>query len=659
MSAKNKLTKSSPNPSAGPDAISPKTRSWSYPSLYWMIPLLLTAITYFASIQNGFVNFDDELYITLNHRITQLNAESIRIMFSTFLGGNYHPLTEFSYAIDYAISGQHDPSIYHGMNYLYHLINTALVFVFIRQLSRGHVEVAAWVSLLFGIHPMHVESVAWISERKDVLYSLFCLLSLIQYMRFKERRENKFLGFSVFFFLLSCLCKSMAVTLPLLLILIDYYWNEEPISTKTVLNKIPYLLISLTFGILAIQSQKAQGYLADYSFSILEKIAISCYSLCFYLFKSIIPINLSCLHPMPLHGLSWPYYASLMIIPLLGWILWRYRSQGRYWVFGLFFFLISMSLVLQFISFGAAVVAERYTYMPYLGLFFALAMFLDHLSTREKSKHWQSSIRLSMLGLCILFAFISFQRSKVWKDGESLWRDCVAQYPNTAGYAWYGLGNILKDKLDKPELRQPDENAPSKEEILHAYEQAIRINESFPNYYINGSAARSSFGDKAGAFLWQNKAIQLDPSNAINYFNRAIIHTDLKQNEKALQDYTEAIRLKNDYWEAYFNRALLYQKLQQDELALKDYLVVQKLNPGYFFTFKNRGDVFYHLGKYEEAIQEYNKALALDPKHSNTIKNRGAAKLALKRHEEACTDFEAAMNLGDAEGKDAFMHLCQ
>lgn len=632
-------------------------------SAYWyvLLPLILTALTHANGIQNGFVNFDDELYILLNTRITALTSASVQTFFTTYLGGNYHPLTELSNAIDYAIAGKHDATTYHLFNYLYHLVNTVLVFLFIKKLSKGNLPVAAAVACLFGIHPMHVESVAWISERKDVLYSLFFLLSLNMYLSFKENGRNLYWLLSLLFFVLSCLSKSMAVTLPLVLLLLDYYLSDDRLAWKAVMNKMPFFVVSLVFGIVALKSQQAQGYIADYHFSILQKFFIACYSVSFYILKLIVPVNLSCLHPLPVKGLNMWYYLSVLVLPAVYWLVLKAGQYRKLLVFGLLFFLSTLVLVLQFINIGAAVVSERYTYIPYLGLFFIIAIFFSDIAEgRIKSLEGMKGMVKPFFAIVLLvFAWLSYQRNTVWKDGESLWRDCTAQYPETADYAWYGLGNILKEKYDRPDAQMNGQPKPSKEEILQAYDNAIRINPDFPNYYLNGSSARSAFGDKAGAMKQLDKAIQLDPRNASCFYNRGVIETELNQHEASVRDYSKAIELNPGYWQAWFNRAITYKNLNKPELAIIDYQKVMVLNPGYVFTYNNLGNIYFNLGRFDDAIRQYNTALRYDAKQSNTYKNRGAAKLALQRKAEACADFEISMKMGDPEGKDAFMHVCQ
>lgn len=636
----------------------PKTISTFW---FWLLPLVLTAITHFNGIQNSFVNFDDELYILLNTRITYLGFASIETFFTSYLGGNYHPLTELSNAIDYAIAGKHDATTYHLFNYIYHLINTFLVFVFIKKLSKGNLPVAFGVACLFGIHPMHVESVAWISERKDVLYSLFFLLSLNTYLTFRENGGKLYWIISLLFFVLSCLSKSMAVTLPLLLILVDYYLSEDKLSRKLVFDKIPFFVVSLVFGIIALKSQQAQGYIANFQFPILQKFVIACYAISFYFLKLICPVNLSCLHPLPAKGLGTWYYLSLLTIPALYMLVWKAGRYRKLILFGLLFFLSTLILVLQFINIGAAFASERYTYIPYLGLFFVLVMLLyDIYQGRIEALRQMKGLVIPLAFMVLLiFSWLSYQRNLVWKDGESLWRDCTSQYPETADYAWYGLGNVLKEKYDRPDSMMNGQPKPSKEEILQAYENAIRINPDFPNYYLNGSSARSAFGDKAGALKQLDKAIQLDPRNASCFYNRGVIETELNRHEVAVSDYSKAIELNPTYWQAWFNRAIAYNNLNKPKEAETDYRKVMELNPGYVFAYNNLGNIYFNMGRFDDAIQQYNTALRYDSKQSNTYKNRGAAKLALQRKAEACADFEISMKMGDAEGKDAFMHVCQ
>ena len=212
----------------------------------------MTAIVYYPSLNNGFINWDDNEYVGANMNIRSISWENIKDNFTSPYYGNYIPFTTLTYAVEYRLA-KLNPRAYHATNLILHLFNCMLVFWFI-YLFCGKEYVALIVALLFGIHPLHVESVAWVSERKDVLYSFFFLSSLISYTRYLKEKKVSYWSLSLLLFAASCLSKPMAVTLPLVLFLIDYLLHQK-VEIKTLLLKIPFISISLIFGIISLLTQ--------------------------------------------------------------------------------------------------------------------------------------------------------------------------------------------------------------------------------------------------------------------------------------------------------------------------------------------------------------------------------------------------------------------
>ena len=237
-----------PRPARAP---TPARKNW----LLWLgAILLLTYFIYQPSLDNGFTNWDDDYYVTQNALVAH---PTLKALVTEPAGGNYHPLTMASLALNYAISGAHAAS-YHWLNLFLHLANTALVFLFVRKLTGGRLWTTVVTALFFGIHPMHVESVAWIAERKDVLYALFYLLGLIAYLRYLDGRRWPWLIPTWVAFVLSVASKPAAVVFPITLLAIDYF-KRRPYLHRLVLEKIPFLLVSIAGGLLTLYAQKSVG----------------------------------------------------------------------------------------------------------------------------------------------------------------------------------------------------------------------------------------------------------------------------------------------------------------------------------------------------------------------------------------------------------------
>ena len=277
-----------------------KTKKWQK----YLLPgiLLLTFIIYLPSLNNDFIiNWDDAGYIHENEPIKKINSENIKIIFTQFYKGNYHPLTTLFYAVEYSLVGE-SPFLYHLNNLVFHLLNVLLLYIFIKKIS-GKTIVAAFCALFFGIHPMHVESVAWISERKDVLYTFFFFFSLIMYLKYldNDSRKKWHYWLSIFLFILSLLSKSAAVSLPLVLLLIDYYYKRKLNIKTIIIEKIPYFILSIIFGLVAIASQNETGAIQNLTplYSIFDRFFIVSYATLIYLIKFFLPVKLSAMYAYP------------------------------------------------------------------------------------------------------------------------------------------------------------------------------------------------------------------------------------------------------------------------------------------------------------------------------------------------------------------------
>src|SRR6266571_3392951 len=277
----------------------PRERSFKRTVLFLAVTLVLTVLSFSPSLDNGFTNWDDPGYVLENYSIRDLSQKNVANVFTSYLQGNYHPLTVLSYAVEYKFF-QLDPKIYHITNLLLHVLNTTFVFWLIRLLT-GRLETAAITAVLFGIHPLHVESVAWISERKDVLFSLFYLGSLISYVLSLTKVQDRvrYLIMSLVLFILSLLSKGVAVTLPLVLLLIDYYFKRT-FTKKIFIEKIPFFLLSIGFGVIAILAQKSEGAIQTMTtYPFYDRLLIASYGIVTYLFKIFVPQQLSAFYPYP------------------------------------------------------------------------------------------------------------------------------------------------------------------------------------------------------------------------------------------------------------------------------------------------------------------------------------------------------------------------
>jgi Tfp pilus assembly protein PilF len=598
----------------------PRTASWRIWA-FAVVVAVATVVCYLPSLRNGFTNWDDDLYVTRNPVIRELTPATLRRMATEPVAFNYHPLTVLSLALDYARSGL-DPGPYHATNLLLHVLNSLLVFAFALRLSKGRAEAALLVGLLFALHPMHVESVAWVAERKDVLYTFFLMLALLAYLRYVERpdrRRGMFVA-SLACSALSLLAKPAAVAVPLLLLAIDYY-ERRSWTRWVLLEKLPFLALAVVFALVTLRIQSA--FISVGGLEALrapDKLLVASYGLVTYLVKALVPAHLSAVHPYPPFGNGWPaaYLAAPVIVAaLVATVVWAHR-RTRVVPFGAMFFVASLLPVLQIVSAGTAVVAERYTYVPYIGLFFILAMGYEALLarwTRRPSLPVPARVggvspaprvvglRVVAGGFVAVMAIVCVQRIAVWHDSGTLWSDVIAKYPS---------------------------HGPA---------------------YISRGVYRMSVGDDAAALDDLDRSVELAPKNYLGPFNRGLLHQRIGAIDAAIADYGLAIQANPSKPDPYANRAGLLSGQHRHDEAIRDYDRVVEIEAGNPDALLNRAAAYYLAGRYEQALPDYDRALAIDPSRGDGHFFRAMALYRLGRFEPALESFGKAIALRPSQGE--------
>ena len=535
-----------------------------------LLPVLaVTFILFIPGLKNGFTNWDDVLYVTQNQLLKSMDAEGLKAIFTTPVVSNYHPLTILSLALNYQVSAL-DPLSYHLTSMVLHVINTGLVFWFIWLLSSGNRWISAFVALVFGIHPMHVESVAWVSERKDLLYTLFYLAAMIVYIRYIKTKQIKYLMWVTLLGVLSLLSKPAAIVLPLSLLALDYYMKRNW-SWAWVTEKLPLLLASGIFAYvtMAIQAKRAVASVELYGIG--ERICFAGYGLIWYLVKAIVPYPLSALHPFPEHLQVWHYGATALAVA--GLVFLALKVRNRNYLFGFGFYIINLVLVLQLVSIGNAVVAERYSYVPYIGLFFMLAMEI-HAGFKGVLFKYKNVIAGLAAVWLVTLAVITWQRIPVWNNSQSLWENVLKQYPDSKR-AWTNKGLDLYDQQKWPEV------------IEHL-----------------------------------TKALELDPeySDALEWRSRAYLEN--REPEKAMQDAIALQKRFPDKEAALFLMARCQDATDQTDAAMVSYNRLISMFPGKSEYFNNRGVIYFNkLQNFPEAKKDFEEAIRIQPDNGSYYLN--------------------------------------
>jgi protein O-mannosyl-transferase len=691
-----------------------KQKSASFNKAYILIPLFLTIIVYSGSLSNGWIkNWDDGGYVTEHNdndflsasKIHNLTGDDLSNVFTKFYKGNYHPLTTLFYAFEYKAVGD-SPFLYHLINLIIHLINVYLVFIFLKLLTK-RVEIAAIAAALFGIHPMHVESVAWISELKDVMYTFFFLLSMIQYYYYYTRKEKKkkYYLISVILFFLSMLSKSAAVTLPVVLLLVDYYIGRKW-SWKMLYEKIPFFLISFAFGITAIISQNSAGAIQDIDplFSIPERLFLACGATLTYIWKFFVPVGMTAMYPYPDRTggfLPLFFYAAPVAICIIVYLIYFSRKFNRDIIFGSLFFIISISLVLQLLPVGGALMADRYTYVPYIGFFLIIGK--GYVFSQEDPSGFAKKIKMIYPAILIIGTIIlsvmSFQRIQTWKDGKILFTDVIAKYPNlpfaysNRGYFNFSFGEEYYADVYK-KAGYIDVKSMAYDSALADYNKCVTNDTTFHRGYSNRGVLLYNLAEnarKAGlisspakldsikslntrsyriggktissqamldsiyslAVVDFTKALRYSSDNTDAMIGRANTYSTLDSFKLALPDYNDYIKLKPDDIKAYLWRGTAYYKLENYDLAFEDFNTCIKKdpkNPDAYSFYLWRGISYYQKKDYKSAIVDFDQSLKLKPKQSEPYSWRGLANYGLKNLEEAVSDYSSAiaMNPQDA-----------
>jgi tetratricopeptide (TPR) repeat protein len=474
--------------------------------------VLLTLVSLYPTVKNGFVNWDDAPYVIENEAITHLTPVHVARIFSTFYVGAYVPLTALSFAIEFHFFGL-DPRVFHVTNLILHLINCLLVFFLVFRLGGG--RAAAFITaLLFGVHPLHVESVAWITERKDLLYGLFFLTAGLAYLAYAVRRNLSAYVAALLLFILACLAKPTAAVFPFILLTFDFFLKRR-FRTGSFLEKVPFFLVSGAAVVTAYLAQRSTGAFASGSAAGLPVTLFrSANYLFFYLFKTVLPLKLSCLYPEP----RW-WFAPFIVAGLTVLVIWSLR-RTRVIAFGGLFLLVGLSPMLQLVRVGQPL-ADRYAYLALIGPFFIGGHYLAQVFRRTG---WPARIigTAALVSILAVLAFLSNRQARVWKDGITLWSSAIANYPGQP-LAYNNRGNAYCYQGDN-------------RRALSDYDRAVAIRPDYADAYNNRGNAWRGLNEYDRALADYTQALRFDPRLADAYYNRAVVRFLKKDYAAVLRD---------------------------------------------------------------------------------------------------------------------------
>jgi len=641
-----------------------------------------TFVLYLPAIQNGFVLWDDDQFIYQNIYIRAINPAFLKWAVSDFTTfGNWMPLTWISFAIDYALWGL-NPAGYHLTGILLHSANSFLVVLFSksildaddtlwnRRLFLGQREqhiiyTAALTGLLFGIHPIHVEPAVWAADRRDLLCGIFFLLSLLYYGRHAAYCHNaaipsrKLFYFRRTDYLMTLLCyllalssKSMAITLPLLFILMDWYPFRRIRSSKDLLSviseKIPFVSIGLFVGVIAYFGQKAAGAFAfGTSVPLTERILVAPRSVVLYLVKMVYPVGLLPFYPYPdkVSPGHYEFWAPVLIIFLVMSAALLAVKKRPWLMFLCGFYILTLIPVMGIIQIGEHAMADRYVYLSSISVCLFAGMAVAWVWGRAgdigTGGIWGKSVLIAGVFLvCAFLARATFSQIRIWKDSIELWSTVIHHEPSRVPGAYHNRAMAY-------------EKAGKTEQALADYTTAISLKPQSSYTYMHRGMLLQKLGQFGPAMEDFNTAISLDPGAADTYIARGRAFKNNGQIERAIEDFNRGIKIAPEGYAAFNDRGMAYQVLGRPDVALGDFTKAVSLNPFCTEAYVNRGIAYEQLGQRERAMEDYTSAIRADSSFANAYNNRGLLFQRKGLLKEALGDLNTAIMLNPS-GFEAF-----
>ena len=615
--------------------------------IVYIVLAFITLVVYWQVNQYDFINLDDNMYVTSNIHIQSVRTlEGILWSFSTKYFGLWNPLVWLSFIFDYQIHGLNAGG-YHLTNLILHIMTTLLLFWLFNRMT-GAIWKSAFVAGLFALHPLHVESVAWIAERKDVLSGFFWMLTLCLYVYYTEKPLMRRYLLVLLSFACALMSKPMVVTLPVVMILLDYWPLDRLQSRKIVTNmpeiisvsankekkkkkikkealmknistprvqklsepkiagiiplwqlweKIPLFFLSAVLAAITLFHQ--QPPVKRFLFPLDSRLANALVSFVSYLEKTFWPHNMAIFYPFPAQiPAEQVVGASLLILVISVAVIVMMKRQPYLFV-GFLWYAITIAPVIGIIQISDYAMADHYHYLPSIGIVIMLTWGIPHLIKNVETR--KKILFPAGIAILAILSVLTWQQCGYWKNSITLFSHAL---------------KVTKD-----------------------------------NYLVfdNRGAAYASLGQYQQAIEDYNKAIRSKPDDSLAYNNRGAAYANLGQYQQAIENYNKAIILKPDYVEAYNNRGTAYANLGRYQQAIEDYNEANRLNSDDADLFYNRGTAYAKLGQYQRAIEDYNEAIILKPDNAGAYINRGLAYFIQGNSSLGCSDAQKACELGDCK----------
>ena len=562
----------------------------------WICLVLLLAVlaVYSQVATHAFINFDDPIYVTENSHVRSgLTWDGVAWAFTTFHDSNWFPITWLSHMLDVQLFGV-DSGWHHLISVFLHALSTLLLFIILRRMT-GARWPSALVALIFAIHPLHVESVAWIAERKDVLSTLFWMLALLAYSDYVARRTRARYLLTLVVFCLGLMAKPMLVTLPVVLILIDFWPLRRGLQ---LVEKIPFFVASLASSIVAFVAHQRGGAVATLEvIPLASRIENALITYVVYILKTFWPTHLAIFYPYPLQSLVAPAILCGIALIIISALLVRAYQQRSYLAVGWVWYLVTLLPVIGIIQTGSQARADRYTYIPMIGLSIALTW-----GAAEHLKPWPRMQATLATAAALALITLSWFQVQTWHDDISLYRHAITAVP--ANYiAYYNLASALEAQ------GQTDE-------AIVQLREAVRVRPDYVPARAELGQLLATRGHPNEALQELQTAVRQRPDDAVAHYRLGSVLGSLGRANDAAAEFAETVRLQPNNPDAHYNLALALA--QQDRLpdAAHEFAATIGLRPEDADAHFNLGIALARLGQLDAAIKQFNETLRIRPDYA-------------------------------------------
>jgi Flp pilus assembly protein TadD len=654
----------------------------SRPRIVCVLLTLVTLLVYLPVRHYAFLNFDDPDYVTENPMVQAgLTWSGFQWAFTTWHASNWHPLTWLSHMVDCQLFGLNAGG-HHLVNVLFHATNAVLLFLLLLRLTSALWQ-SAFIAALFAWHPLHVESVAWVAERKDVLSAFFGLLTLMAYVCYAQgvtsgmwqvTRTNsirsrvtcpasRYYSLALLFFALGLMAKPMLVTLPFVFLLLDYWplrrvtgdgWqvtgdkksvgklstlnctpNAFGAQLSTILEKWPFFALAAASCVVTFVAQKrGEAVVSLGGYPLSSRIANAAVAYVKYLFNSVYPVNLAVIYPLPIYSLPkenpWVQVAgAIIVLAMISWVIWRARRQRPYLLTGWLWYLGMLVPVVGLVQVGSQAMADRFTYLPLIGVFIGVVFGLGDLAKKLRLEPMvMASVAGVVLAGCL---FATARQLRFWRDSETLFEHTLAVTKDNP-IAQSNLGTALS------EAGQPQEAA-------EHFGEALRLNPGYAPAHYNLGVALTQTGHLQEAMEHFREALRLNPDYAPAHYNLGHALLQTGQPQEAIEHFQEALRLKLDDAPAHNNLGVALVQTGHPQEAIKHYQEALRLQPNLPEAQYNLGNALLQTGQPQEATAHFQEALRLKPDYAMAHNNLGVALAQTGQPQAAIKHYQEALRL--------------